>query len=133
MAEAWLITGSAVREATCLLVATEVILSWHSEELEPLKVVFSSLASFIVDIAALDSTVDDVDCGAKSLCEASSKVDIIGLVEAAHDVVHTWFGVLRCHKEPDTCSKRQETVLVYKLGILEQVHLAIIVAWSEDV
>ena len=47
--------------------------------------------------------------------------------------MHTGLGILWSHVEPQTCSHRQITVLVYYLRLFQQVKLAIVGAGGKDV
>ena len=47
--------------------------------------------------------------------------------------MHARLGVLWRHVEPYASSHGQEAVLVDQVRVLEQIHLAVVRAWGEDI
>jgi hypothetical protein len=101
-------------QATRLLCAAEAILRRHTKEIEPLEVVLSAARRFRIlrSLSTLDATVDDVNSCSKGGFNVSAVIDIVGLEETCHYVMHTRLGVLGRHIEPDTGCHRQCSTLV---------------------
>lgn len=98
-------------------------------------VVFTSLNDFIVakSFTALQTTVDDVDSGSEGGFHVVGKVDFVGFEEASHDIVHTGLWILGSHVEPDSGRHSDLAILANFLGMLQELHLAIIFASAVDV
>ena len=128
----WYIAGATFWKAS-LISTIKAGLGLKSEELKPLKIVFTSARSFRALKATLLATVDDIGGRTESRIDVSSVISGSGLEEARHDVVHAGFGVLRRHVEPNSGRHCQISVLVHKLRLIEQVQLAVVGARSENV
>jgi len=101
------ITFASIWEvAIWLITASKAFLSWHAEELKPLGVVFATAARFAIlgVLSALDTTIDDVGSGTEGGAKVFRLINSVWLVEACHDIMHAWLGVLGGHVEPDACS-----------------------------
>ena len=118
-----------------LLAAGKTALRWHAKEVKPIEVVLGSarrLAGLWGPVTLVPS-IDDIDGSAEIGPDSVLDVAVVGHEEACHDVMHAWLGVLGRHVEPDSSSHGQEAVLVHKVWILQQVHLVVVGAGSEDV
>lgn len=99
--------------------------------MEPLKIVLASFGCLVVNKSAFLTTVDDIDCRAEALRKVSTQVSSIRFVVASHNIVHTWFWILRRHIEPNASCKGQEAILLKYLWIFKQVHFTVVAAWCE--
>ena len=98
-------------------------------------VVFTSLNDFIVakSFTALQTTVDDVDGRGEGGFHVVIKVDLVGFEEAGHDIVHTGLRILGSHVEPDSGRHGDLAILANFLGMLQELHLAVICASAVDI
>ena len=87
-----------------LIFATQItqVGCWDREFTKEVLVVVSAVSGLCVSAAraTFDSTVNDVDCCAKTPLNSSWRIGRVWSVLAYNDIVHTWLRALRGHVEP---------------------------------